>query len=180
MYVSEKQIYSSSNLPPKQGPNAKAHTNGSKGKPKVSLATNDTTTLTIIAVTGILSKTADAKAEIHKIMNIAIAKRFFLSTHKIILSVTSPIQVNRPNRSTHSIITNIAAKKSNVVHSMRCIKCSISSRLSIMSRAITPSRATHPNGRVLSCGTDCIKKQMMTNTRAPEACASSFLSLIGY
>ena len=156
-------------LPPKHGPNAKAHTNGSNGKPNVSLATNDTTTLTIIADTGILSKIAEANADIHKIINIAMAKRFFLSTNKIIFSVTSPIQVKRPKRSTHSIMTNMAAKNSNVVHSMRCIKCSISSRLSIISNAITPSKATQPSGSVLSWGTDCIKKQTITNTRAPQA-----------
>lgn len=157
------------NIPPKHGPKAKAHTKGCRGKPNVSLATKDTTTFTIMAVTGILSKIADAKADIHNIMKMAMAKRFFLSTHKIIFSVISPIQVNRPKRSTHSIITNIAAKNSRVVHSMRCIKCSISSRFSIMSRAITPSRATQPKGSVLSWGTDCIKKQMMTNTKAPQA-----------
>uniref|UniRef100_A0A1A9UPK1 Uncharacterized protein n=1 Tax=Glossina austeni TaxID=7395 RepID=A0A1A9UPK1_GLOAU len=108
-------------LPPKAGPKAKDQTNGSSGKSNVDLLTNDVTNFTIMTVTGTLSKMADAKADIHNIIKIDIAKRLRLSTHNIMDSVSSPIQLKRPNRSTHSIITNIAAKNNKVVHSILCI-----------------------------------------------------------
>uniref|UniRef100_A0A1B0AT66 Uncharacterized protein n=1 Tax=Glossina palpalis gambiensis TaxID=67801 RepID=A0A1B0AT66_9MUSC len=175
-----KEVIGEFCLPPKAGPKAKDQTNGSSGKSNVDLATNDVTNFTIMTVTGTLSKMADAKADIHNIIKIDIAKRFRLSTHNIMDSVSWPIQSKRPNRSTHSIITNIAAKNNKVVHSILCINSSRSSRFKIISKAIIPNNATHPIGRVLNRGTDCMKKQTMTNTSAPLAWISSVLFFIGY
>lgn len=60
-------------FPPKQAPNVKAQTNGCIGRVKYSLCTMVTTILTIIAVTGKLSRTDDPKADIHSIRKIAAA-----------------------------------------------------------------------------------------------------------
>lgn len=51
-------------FPPSVGPNAKANTSGLMGICNTSFVANDTTILTIIAVTGIESTTAEVKADI--------------------------------------------------------------------------------------------------------------------
>lgn len=52
------------NLPPRQPPNANAHTNGCSGKFNAFLPDKDMAILIIIVVNGILSTNADASADI--------------------------------------------------------------------------------------------------------------------
>lgn len=53
----------SSNLPPKQAPNARDHTSGCNGSPNASFSASEMAILTIIVVSGILSTNADATAD---------------------------------------------------------------------------------------------------------------------
>lgn len=104
-------------LPPKQGPKARAQTNGVNGRCKVGVSDRDITTFTIIVVTGIESTNAEVRAEIHKIIIMATAKRDSAETDMITFSVSFPIHAMNPRRSIPSISTNIAAKKRSVGHS---------------------------------------------------------------
>lgn len=56
----------------------------------------------------------------HKMIRIADAKRIRSSTSKIRVSVCLPIQLIKPSRAKHSIVTNIAPKNSKVTHSTCC------------------------------------------------------------
>uniref|UniRef100_A0A336KQ35 CSON012834 protein n=1 Tax=Culicoides sonorensis TaxID=179676 RepID=A0A336KQ35_CULSO len=58
-------------LPPKHCPNARAHIKGGRGSPSSSLLAIETTTRTMIAVTGILPIKAEAMPVIHKTIMIA-------------------------------------------------------------------------------------------------------------
>lgn len=104
-------------FPPKHGPNASAHIKGGKGSPNVLFCAIETTTFTIIAVTGMLSIKAETIPDTHKIIIMASDSWYDCGTESIKSFVTSPMSFIKPRRSTISMMINIEAKNKSVGHS---------------------------------------------------------------